>query len=81
MVSVESFGCTRQGVVRQHSVLRRVLTSFWERFWGRVLGKGSEKGGLLWGLMLRKGSAKGSQGRGSEKGFSRRCLLERPLGE
>ena len=39
----------KEGVVREHSVLRRVL----KRLWGRVLGecsqKGSEKGALLWG--------------------------------
>ena len=33
-----------QGGVRQHSVLRRVLRTFWEGFWGRGSQKGSEKG-------------------------------------
>ena len=39
------------GVVRQHSVLRRVLRRFWEGFWERGSQKGFEKGGgLLWVL-------------------------------
>ena len=45
-----------EGVVRQHSVLRRVL----RRFWGRVFGKGSEKGAFFYGFCSKK--------RGSEKG-------------
>ena len=61
------------GVVRQHSVLRRVLRRFWEGFWKRGFSEGFWEGGLfLWVLrVLRKGS---------QKGVSRRCL-ERPLGE
>ena len=50
-----------QGVVRQHSVLRRVL-----RRLARVLGKGSQKGsekGACYGFYSKKGSEKGSQTR------------------
>ena len=53
------------GLVRQHSVLRRVL----RKFWGRVLRR-----------VLRRELAVGFAVKGSEKGVSRRCP-ERPLGE
>ena len=51
------------GVVRQHSVLKRVLRRFWEGFWGRGSQKVPRRG-LLWGFKVKKGSEKGSQ-----KGF------------
>ena len=67
------------GVVRQHSVLRRVLRRFWGGFWGRGSQKGSEKGGLLWVLQSKRVLRRVLR-RGSEKAISRRCL-ERPLEE
>ena len=51
------------GVVRQHSVLRRVLRRFWEGFWGRVLRRVLRRGSAV-GFTVTKGSEKGSQ-----KGF------------
>ena len=52
-----------EGVVRQHSVLRRVLRRFWEGFWGRVLRRVLRRGPAV-GFTVKKGSEKGSQ-----KGF------------
>ena len=51
-----NIGCAPKGVVRQHSVLIRVLRRFWEGFWGRVLRRVLRKRGLfLWVLHLKKG--------------------------
>ena len=58
------------GVVRRHSVLRRVLRRFWGGFWGRA----------FYGFYSKKRVLRRVLRRGSEKGVSRRCL-ERPLGE
>ena len=59
------------GVVRQHSVLRRVLRRFWEGFWGRVLRRVLRRGPAM-AFTVKQGSEKIR--RGSEKGVSRRCL-------
>ena len=53
----------RLGVIRQHSVLRRVLRRFWEGFRGRVLGRVLRRGPAM-AFTVNKGSEKGSQ-----KGF------------
>ena len=63
--NVNFFGRTPNGAYgNTHSVLRRVLRTSWEGFWGRVLKKGSEKGAFSMGFTVRQGSEKGSQ-----KGF------------
>ena len=55
--------------LRGHTATQRskiwVLRRFWEGFWGKVLRRGSAKGGLFsMGFTVQKGSEQGSQ-----KGF------------
>ena len=69
----------RLRVVRQHSVLRRVLRRCWEGFWGRVFSEGFWEGGLLW-VLLKKRFWEGFSEGVLRRGVSTRCL-ERPLGE
>ena len=67
-----------QEVVRQHSLLRRVLRRFWDSFWGGVLRRVLRRGPTL-GFTVKR-VLKRVLSRGSEKGVSRRHL-ECPLGE
>ena len=67
-----SLGCTPKGAYGNEKGSEKVLD--------RVLGKVSEKGGLLWVLQQKKRVLRRVLRRGSEKGVSRRCL-ERPLVE
>ena len=62
-----------KGVLRQHSVLRRVpRRRLWEGFWGKGSHPGSEKGAFFYGFNntnLEKRVLRRVLRRGSERGF------------